>query len=364
MNNLIYIGDSPTSTKVVKARKVKLSRTKKGLQVIQVDMGYGNGSGMPGFDEDDEQPEIIEEKAVTKPDYVQWVRVGEKSFFPEGEIIKTKIIPPGAYDILFNQQKGFYLKGKDISLDELFVLPSPEQNLIISDIQTFWSKKAQFSAYKFTYKRGILLYGPAGSGKSSIINMLAKEIVDTHKGIVMYLNNADDLGRFMTIMPMLRQIEPEKQILCVLEDLETFVSYREAETQLLNLLDGVNQMDNVVYLGTTNYPEQLKERILNRPSRFDRRYEVGMPNAEVRKEYFKKKLTKKDLKIVDLDKWVKESDGLSLAHLGEIVKSVCALGNTFEETMKLLNEMKQKLSSFDFGKDTEDGIGFGSKRNY
>lgn len=357
MNNLIHIA----GPNMGKSSLRRIARLPQGLKVIEVDMSF---SGMPGFDDEENETPIAEEKAVTKPDYVQWVRVGEKSYFPEGEIIKTKVIPAGAYDILFNQQKGYYLKGKDISLDELFVLPSPEQNLIISDIQTFWSKKEKFAEYKFTYKRGILLYGPAGSGKSSIINMLAKEIVDVHKGIVLYLNNADDLGRFMSIMPMLRQIEPNKQILCVLEDLETFVSYREAETQLLNLLDGVNQMDNVVYLGTTNYPEQLKERILNRPSRFDRRYEVGMPNPEVRKEYFKKKLSETDISKVDLDKWVKETEGLSLAHLGEIVKSVCALGNTFEETMVLLNDMKKKLSSFDFGKDSEEPMGFAGRKNY
>lgn len=358
MNKLIHIAGPNMGKKVQVPRKIRMSKLADSIKVVELDMRYG------GFDEDESSPEISEEKAVTKPDYVQWVRVGEKSFFPEGEIIKTKVIPPGIYDILFNQQKGYYLKGKEVSLDELFVLPSPEQKQILTDIQTFWTKKQNFADYKFTYKRGILLYGPAGCGKSSVINLLAQEVVEKHKGIVLFLNNADDLGRFMSIMPMLRQIEPDKQILCVLEDLETFVSYREAETQLLNLLDGVNQMDSVVYLGTTNYPEQLKERILNRPSRFDRRYEIGMPNAEVRREYLKRKLTETDLKGIDLDQWVKDTEGFSLAHLGEVVKSVCALGNTFEHTMELLNEMKKKLSSYDFGKDTDEPMGFAGRKSY
>ncbi|MEO6306148.1 MAG: ATP-binding protein [Bacteroidia bacterium] len=310
-------------------------------------------------DEPTENSEQKEEKAVTKPDYIQWAQVGESSFFPEGEIKLTKQIPAGVYDILYNQQKGYYLKGKQISLDELFILTSPEQGQILSDIQTFWKRKSDFKKYKFTYKRGILLFGPAGCGKSSVINLLASEIVSELKGIVLYLNSSDDLVRFQAIMPMLRQIEPDKQVLCVMEDLETFTSYREAETQLLNVLDGINQMDNVVYLGTTNFPEQLKERILNRPSRFDRRYEVGYPNEDVRREYFKKKLSEDDLTKIDLKAWVKQTKNLSLAHLGEIVKSVCALGNSFEDTMKLLNEMKKKLSSFDFEKEkTGGGVGF------
>jgi len=55
---------------------------------------------------------------------------------------------------------------------------------------------------------------------------------------------------------------------------------------VLNLLDGVKQVDNIIYIATTNYPELLEERILNRPSRFDRRFHIGTPSAEVRKFYF------------------------------------------------------------------------------
>lgn len=305
-----------------------------------------------------------DKQAEPKRDYIQWVKVGETSYFPEGKIENFSIIPPGIYDIQTHPQRGLFLKEKEISLDELFILPSKEQNQIIDDIQGFWTKKAKFVEYKFTYKRGILLYGPAGCGKSSIINLLAKEIVEKHDGIVLFLTNSDDLFRFTSLMPILKQIEPDKQILCILEDLETFVSYRESEAHLLNLLDGINQMDNVVYLGTTNFPEQLKERILNRPSRFDRRYEVSYPSPEVREEYFRRKLKAEDLEKVDLTKWVKETDRLSLAHLGEIVKSVCALGNSFEETMILLNEMKTKLSSYDFDKSKSNSIGFGGREQH
>jgi SpoVK/Ycf46/Vps4 family AAA+-type ATPase len=302
-----------------------------------------------------------EEKAVTKPDYVAWVKVGERAFFPIGHEEKFDVIPEGVYEILYNNQRGYYLSRKEVNLDELFNLRDSQQEEVLKDIQKFWAQKEQFKKYGFIYKRGILLYGPPGSGKSSIINLIAEEVVTKLKGVVIYLNSSDDLVRFQAIMPILRQIEPDKQVLCVMEDLETFTAYKDLETQLLQTLSGANQMDNIVFLATTNYPEKLEERILNRPSRFDRRYEIGHPSTEVRREYFKRKLTPEDLATIDLERWVKETEELSLAHLGEIVKSVCALGNSFEETMELLEKMKKKISSHDFDNKKSE-VGF--KRSY
>jgi DNA polymerase III delta prime subunit len=300
-------------------------------------------------------------KVNDKKDYVKWIQISEKGFKPGLNQKEFLVIPPGIYDIKHTKEDGYIINGKDICLDELFVLPSPEQEQIMDDIQTFWARKKYFERFKYTYKRGILLYGPAGSGKSSIINLVAKELVEKHKGIVLYLNSVRDLEYFVAFMPMLRQIEPDKQILCVLEDIEGFVAYRESESMLLNVLDGMNQMDNVFYLATTNFPEELKERILNRPSRFDRRYEVGFPNEKVREAYFRLKLSKEDLPDEELKKWVEETENLSIAHLGEVVKSVFALGNTFDQTMELLKDMKKKLSSFDFNKDKNNNIGFKSR---
>lgn len=310
-------------------------------------------------------PEADPEEDDTKKkknDYVKWSIRGERSYYPEVDYPTTTEVPAGIYEILYdNQRNTYFMRSKDVTLDELYVLPSPEQKMILSDVEGFWGKKDQFKKYGYTYKRGILLYGPAGCGKSSVINLLAKEIVSKHSGIVIYINSRGDIDAFMSfISSVFKQIEPDKQILCILEDLETFASYREDESKLLNLLDGANQMDNIVYLGTTNYPEQLKERILNRPSRFDRRYEISYPNADVRRYYFEKKYKPEDLETINLDKLVAETEGLSIAHLGEVVKSTAVLGNTIDETMELLKDMKKKLSSYDFDKDTKESIGFHS----
>jgi SpoVK/Ycf46/Vps4 family AAA+-type ATPase len=124
---------------------------------------------------------------------------------------------------------------------------------------------------------------------------------------------------------------------------------------ILNLLDGIKQIDNVVYIATTNHPEKLEDRITNRPSRFDRRYEVELPNEEVRKAYIQNKLSEEDLKGIDLNSWIKESEGFSLAHMRELVISVITMDNSFEDTIARLKGMKVKPKI----KANTTSIGFG-----
>jgi len=97
-----------------------------------------------------------------------------------------------------------------------------------------------------------------------------------------------------------------------------------------------------VYIATTNYPEKLQERITNRPSRFDRRYKVETPNDEIRRAYILHKLKEEDVENVDIEEWVKRTDGMSLSHLKEVVISVIVMGRTFEETMSNLDELVEK----------------------
>ena len=119
---------------------------------------------------------------------------------------------------------------------------------------------------------------------------------------------------------------------------------RYSTTKLLNILDGVKQIENVVYIATTNYPEKLQERITNRPSRFDRRYKVEMPSNEIRRSYIKNKLSDQDISNIDIDRWVKETDNMSLSHLKELIISVVVMGKDFDEALNSLKEMKKSPS--------------------
>jgi SpoVK/Ycf46/Vps4 family AAA+-type ATPase len=73
----------------------------------------------------------------------------------------------------------------------------------------------------------------------------------------------------------------------VLEDLDSMIDGTN-QSFLLNELDGFHSNTGVVVLATTNHPEKLDSSILDRPSRFDRKYYFDLPCKTERLAYFNK----------------------------------------------------------------------------
>lgn len=284
---------------------------------------------------------------------VCWSRLKDDEFLPS---YKTQSkVPSSIYEIVWNSaQQTHTLKQQPFKTDELYYLPSPEITDILEDINSFWNRVDKYKEYNFVHKRGILMYGEPGCGKSGIIQLLSKLIMDKN-GIVINVKDEDDVDSFTRFIPTFRKIEPYRPLVVILEDIDSIAGEnRHQISRLLNILDGVKQIENVVYIATTNYPEKLQERITNRPSRFDRRYKVELPNQEIRESYIRHKLTENDLKNIDINEWVRRTEGMSLSHLKEVVISTIVLGHSFEETISNLEGMKKTPSA-----KSESNIGFG-----
>ena len=160
---------------------------------------------------------------------------------------------------------------------------------------------------------------------------------------------------------ILREIQCDTPIVVLMEDIDSILDvYNESE--VLNILDGVDAFNKVVYLATTNYPERRGPRIVNRPSRFDKRFKIGHPNAESRKMYFEHIIGGEEqiAKLgIALDKWVEDTDGFSIAHLQELFVATVILGDSYEDAIETLSTMKEIPSSED---DIEKMMGFHNMR--
>lgn len=286
-----------------------------------------------------------------KKSYTSWIIESNNQFIPTLELITIPKLSAGKYSIKWNDEYRRYMFVKEkLQLDELLDLPNPIFNSILKDIDYFWDHKDLFKKYKFAYKRGILLHGKPGCGKSSITALLSNQVI-AKGGIVLSINNSRALETYLDAMStVFRTIEPDTPVLALFEDLDGLTRDPEIETMLLNILDGMNQSENVVNIGCTNYPEKLKERILNRPSRFDKRYYIGLPDASVRKYYFEHKILQEDIEERGGEKFiskiVSETEGLTIAHLGEFIKSVFIFGNDVSDSIATLKNMEKIVTSY------------------
>lgn len=296
------------------------------------------------YDEDD-----FDEDNEYDPQYVQWGSSDGSIFLPASKTVKE--LPPGCYEINYNSQMGLFFEKIPVKTEGLIKFPDTTSNKVIGEIQNFWDRQEFFERYGIAYKRGIILYGPPGSGKSCAVQLAMRDVIE-RKGICL---NFYDPSLFIDGLRALRKIQPQTPVVAVMEDIDSLIE-ENSETAILNILDGVNEVHKVVFLATTNYPNKLGHRVMNRPSRFDKRFRIGFPSAVSRKAYFEHLMDKETISGVDLDKWVKDTDKLSIAHLKELFVAVVILGDSYKESLKTLKAMKEDVEDKDF----EGKFGFGN----
>lgn len=262
-------------------------------------------------------------------------------------------LPAGIYSA-GQDNRGLYLEAKRFPSDYLLDLPGLPTRLILNEVQKFWKRENLFCKFGFLHKRGILMCGPAGCGKTSIIRMVCNDTI-ARDGIVLIVENAS-----VTILALqaIREIEPCRALLTVTEDLDTFFRPgKDHSKQMLSMYDGENQVNHVVHLATTNHPEELEDRIIQRPSRFDMVLCLGTPNTDARRAYLRHMLGK-GFPDDELENIVCGTKGLSLAHLREYLVATLCFDKTPEETLARLQANMKKKPTL----DTKGSIvGFGGE---
>lgn len=250
--------------------------------------------------------------------------------------------------------RGFVLRRIPTKTDGLLRLPCPISDLLLSEFVTFWENQQRMRQLNLSVKRGILLYGPPGGGKTSTLNLMADHMVRSMGGVVIMATQPDVTAGCLQLF---RRIEPTRPLICIYEDFDAMVQ-RYGEAEYLALLDGELQVDGVINIATTNYPENLDPRITNRPGRFDRIALVGMPLAEAREAYFRAKLP--DISEERLALWLSASDGWSMAHLRELVVGTEVLGEEDGAVIERLSGMIEALPKSDDHRT--ESVGFGRER--
>jgi AAA+ superfamily predicted ATPase len=206
-----------------------------------------------------------------------------------------------------------------ISFDDLILAEELRQR-VRTDFEDFLGSRAQYQAWGVPWKRGALFVGPPGNGKTMCIKALSR-----HLGLpVLYVQSfkasySTEQACVAEVFTRARRVAP---CLMVLEDLDALVT-PEARSFFLNELDGFAANDGIVTIGSTNHPELLDPAIVDRPSRFDRKYHFELPGAPERRRYLERwneKLTP-ELRCSgpDLDAATEATPGFSFAYLKELM---------------------------------------------
>lgn len=261
----------------------------------------------------------------------------------------SPVLPCGVYRMTISSQLGAVFQRQKNDTDTLMALPDSESEKILEEIRVFKTLRPAFLKHGFLYKRGVMLWGPPGSGKTSTLQQLIKLLVDQHDSIAVLV---DHPGTAAFCLQALRVIEPERQIIAIMEDIDALTE-KFGESEYLALLDGEAQVNNIVFVASTNYPERLDKRFTDRPSRFDTVRYIGMPSAAARRAYLHAKIGNSP----DLDHMVRESDGFSIAHLRELIILTQCFGTSVDEALKRLHKSIDKKLASDKAPD-RPGFGF------
>jgi len=102
-----------------------------------------------------------------------WQKIDETGYRPSFESIPK--LGLNTYNIVYNSPFGIEFHEVKPINDELFMMEDSISSEIMDSIKTFWANRELFKKLNFIWKRGILLYGPPGSGKTSTIELVKKE---------------------------------------------------------------------------------------------------------------------------------------------------------------------------------------------
>jgi hypothetical protein len=277
-----------------------------------------------------------DQSAVSPADYRQWQVAPNDTFRPAGATVPS--LPPGVYAVRFDGY-GPSLERRSVTCDDLVELPDHATARVLEGMQKFWASADRYHTLGLIYKRGVLLWGPQGSGKTVTVQFLIRALVAAN-GIVLLFASPDVT---LSMLNVVRRIEPSRRVILVMEDIDEIIA-RYGEHEVLSLLDGENQTDNVVHIATTNHPERLGARILNRPSRFDERIFVPMPSPESRLTYLRTATQRSGSQLTDSELlgWRDDTEGMSIAHLRELVAGVFCLDQPYETVLARLKAMAVK----------------------
>jgi SpoVK/Ycf46/Vps4 family AAA+-type ATPase len=220
-----------------------------------------------------------------------------------------------------------YLRGKKISPSLEFIkvepygwddviLPPLTKKEIISNVDNLINGIDIYKRNNIKFKRGLILKGVPGTGKTMIGKVLCNCVNCTFIWVTpKFLENSRAVTSICNISPAI----------LFLEDIDLYGLNREISNnaallgELMNQLDGIVENHFVIVIATTNKVDDVEQALKNRPGRFDRILDVPVPSNENRLEMLKLHTKNRILDGVNLEELSTKLENYTGAHVKELV---------------------------------------------
>ncbi|BAQ35279.1 AAA family ATPase [Dehalococcoides sp. THU3] len=171
--------------------------------------------------------------------------------------------------------------------DSVIINPEDKEEIYLNSIH-FLNNQTKFVRLGIPGKRGILLVGEPGTGKT----IICKALMSKAKGITCLTTDCYSLSQSFYVDELYKIARELSPSIVFIEDLDLIGKSRDefgGETAtplsaLLAALDGLEANYGVVTIATTNLLEQLDDALIRRPARFDRVIKLSRPDLPQRQE--------------------------------------------------------------------------------
>jgi len=240
----------------------------------------------------------------------------------ESSAYRGKIISLDKVDEYSGRVAGVRVHRLDAVPREEVVLPEQTLALLDRNVSEFVKLRERLTQLGMAAKKGLLFYGPPGTGKTHTIRYLAGRL----EGHTTLLVTAEQIGLLDHYFQLARFLQPA---MFVIEDVDLIARRREdlrsgcdeaLLNKLLNQMDGLREDAAILFVLTTNHPEQIEAALASRPGRVDQAIEFPLPDEAGRKKLAR--LYARGLHVTDelLDLVVRKTKGASGAFIKEMMR--------------------------------------------
>jgi hypothetical protein len=169
-------------------------------------------------------------------------------------------------------------------------------------------------------KRGVLLHGAPGTGKTHTIRYLLSEL----EGVTVLILSGGALGMIAEACSVARTLQPSlivvEDVDLIAEDRVRMIGQQPLLFQLLNEMDGLGADLDVTFLLTTNRADLLEPALAQRPGRVDHAAELPLPDAAARRRLLRLYQGSLDLDLADPDAVITRTEGVTASFLKELLR--------------------------------------------